>query len=92
MAMSKVQKYFIILFNIIAAIGAINWGLFLHGKNLVPTLFPGKPKVMNIAYYTIAAAGVLTLVFSLKWAFSRSERFRRQDKKCVCKNGVCKCQ
>ena len=94
MAMSKVQKFFIILVNVIAAIGAINWGLTAQGKNLIPTLFPGKPQLMNKVYYGIAVAGVLALFYSIKWAFSRSERFRRH-KECknkVCKNGVCMCQ
>ena len=92
MAMSKTQKYAIIFVQIIAAIGAVNWGLDAMNKNAVKALFKQESH-QKIVYYIVGAAGLATIFFALKWAFKaedKKENFRRQA--CTCNDGVCTCQ
>ena len=47
---------------VLAAIGAINWGLTALGYNVVNLLVGSWPIVESIVYYIVAIAGIWTLI------------------------------
>jgi|688.fasta_scaffold68774_4 uncharacterized membrane protein YuzA (DUF378 family) len=58
--MSTQQTIYLIA-CILAAIGAINWGLSVHGINLVATVSMGSTLAEKIIYYIVALAGLYLL-------------------------------
>lgn len=52
---------------ILAAVGALNWGLAELGWNLVDTVFGwAGAVVVSIVYYLVALAGLYVLVMAFK--------------------------
>jgi hypothetical protein len=51
---------------VLAAIGAINWGLDAAGFNLVELIFGTWPTVVTVVYYVIALCGIWALVKAFK--------------------------
>ena len=47
---------------IVAAIGAINWGLEALNLNLITLIFGSIPLLVDILYYIVALAGIWTLI------------------------------
>jgi uncharacterized membrane protein YuzA (DUF378 family) len=52
---------------ILAAIGAINWGLAELGWNLVDSVFSwAGATVVSVIYYIVALAGIYALILAFK--------------------------
>ena len=51
---------------ILAALGAINWGLSELGYNIVDIAFGGIPVVAKVVYFVIAICGVYALLRAFK--------------------------
>jgi len=51
---------------IVAAVGALNWGLAELGWNAVTGIFGNWPIIVSIVYYIVAVAGLWTLYKAFK--------------------------
>ena len=47
---------------VIAAIGAINWGLYKLNYDLVSLIFGSWPAIATIIYYIVALCGIWALI------------------------------
>ncbi len=59
MKRSHIMTYIVdLIARILVVIGAVNWGFFAFGINLVPILVGGSGFLARIVYLLVAAAGV----------------------------------
>jgi uncharacterized membrane protein YuzA (DUF378 family) len=63
---TKTYKVFMLIAMVVAAIGAINWGTYAYGHNLVEKIVPSKAQ--KAFYVFVAICGVAVLFKAGRWA------------------------
>jgi len=59
-----IEKIVYVTVTLLVIIGALNWGAYALGNNLVEKL--GNKNIQNAIYYLIAISGVVSLVFFIR--------------------------
>ena len=57
-----IEEIVYITTTLLAIVGALNWGAYALGHNLVKKI--GNKNIQNAIYYLIAGAGVVSLIFN----------------------------
>ena len=60
-----IEEIVYIVSTLLVIVGAINWGAYALGHNLVEKL--GNKNIKNSIYYLIAISGVVSLVFFIRY-------------------------
>jgi uncharacterized membrane protein YuzA (DUF378 family) len=69
--MTHLPNAVVLVAGLIAAIGALNWGLTgVLNFNLVEKLLGGVPAVEKVAYGLVGIAGLVSLISFIQWAMS----------------------